>query len=75
MRLEMLSDHWLTNAWSQKERHLATESGIVRRLLLKRERVPSPGGVRGKRPCTNPQGGRLRNATHRVPNATNSSRH
>ena len=43
MRLDILCDHWLTNAWSQKEPHLAMESDIVRRLLLKRKRVPSPG--------------------------------
>ena len=29
------SNQWLANAWSQKERHLATEADIVR-LLLKR---------------------------------------
>ena len=56
VRLETLTDHWLTNAWSQKERHLAMESNIVRRLLLKRKRVPSPRGMRDKRLCTNPQG-------------------
>ena len=56
MRLETFLDQWMTNAWSQKERHLATESDIVRRLLLKRKRVPLPGGMRGKRLCTSPQG-------------------
>ena len=56
MRLETLSDHCLTDAWAQKERHLAAESDIVRLLLLKRKCVPSPRGVRGKHPCTNPQG-------------------
>ena len=56
MRLETLSDHWLTGAWSQKERHVATESDIVRHLLLKRTAVPSLGGVRGKHQCTNHQG-------------------
>ena len=51
--LGKLSDHWLTDAWSQKEHHLATESDIVCRLLVKRKRVPSPGGMRGKHPCPN----------------------
>ena len=37
-----ISDHWLTDAWFQKERHLATEADVVRRLLLKRKRVLSP---------------------------------
>ena len=60
VRLETLSDHWLTNAWShawsQKERHLAVESDLVRRLLIKRKRVPSLGGMCIKCLCTNPQG-------------------
>ena len=56
VRLETLLDHWLMNAWSQKECHLATESNIVRCLLLKRKRVPCPGGVRGKCSCPNPHG-------------------
>ena len=56
VRLETLSDHWLTSAWFQKEHHLAMESDLVRRLLLKRKCVPSPGGMRGTRLCTSPQG-------------------
>ena len=55
-RLGTLSNRWLTGTWCQKEHRLATESDIVRRLVLKRKRVPSPGGVHGKHPCTNPQG-------------------
>ena len=45
-----------TNAWSQKERHLATEANVVCRLLRKRKRVPSPGGTRGKRSCSHIRG-------------------
>mmetsp|Transcript_38541 Transcript_38541/g.62729 ORF Transcript_38541/g.62729 Transcript_38541/m.62729 type:complete len:96 (-) Transcript_38541:88-375(-) len=37
-----------------KERHLAVESNIFRRLLLEQKRAPSPGGMRDKRLCTNP---------------------
>ena len=55
VRLETLSNHWLTNAWFQKERHLAMECDIVRRLLLKPKCVPSPGGMCGKRLCASPQ--------------------
>ena len=40
-----ISDQWVTNAWFQKERHLAAEADVVRRLLLKRKRYPSLWGV------------------------------
>ena len=35
---------------------MVVESDIVDRLLLKRKRAPSLGGMRNKRPCTNPKG-------------------
>ena len=52
VRWVAISDHWLTDAWCQKEHHLATEADVVRRLLLKRKCVPSPRSMRGKRSCS-----------------------
>ena len=45
MHWEALSDHCLTDAWSKKEHHLAMECDIIRRLVVKRKRALSPGGI------------------------------
>ena len=51
-----ISDRWLTDASSQMERHLATKADVVCHLLLKRKRVPSPGGTHGKSLCSHIRG-------------------
>ena len=63
VRQVVISDRWLTYAGSQKERHVAIEADVVRRLLLKRKRAPSLGGMRCKRSCSHIRG-YLRYATH-----------
>ena len=73
MRLETLSNHWLTNARSQKEHHLAMESDIVRRLLLERKRVPL--GHAWQTSLHQSPRGHLRCTSHRVPNTTNYALH
>ena len=49
VRWTATSDHWLTNAWSQKECHLGANADAVRLFLLNRKRAHSPEGMHGER--------------------------
>ena len=53
-QLETLTVHVLTSAWTEKEHHLAAQSDIVRRCLLKAKRVLRPRGMRNQSLCANP---------------------